>query len=244
MVVLLGVRGGVYLRRIEAAPPRQVKARTSRPAAAGRGDRAERGGWGASRDDLSATTTNLHLRGPLHHASRGPPPPLTRGRIILPHSRDASSHPSFVSRFKKALPKASPHKEGRRSADRRNCLGAASADAAAVSAETAGLSALHRGARQGGRIHHWLSSSSALPETWLHRRYPLSPVSSQPRSAETGRSAGRWGPRAARARLARPRAGTALAPPSRSHPERALRWRALIRQYVTEIGTDVKGCRG
>ena len=38
--------------------------------------------------------------------------------INLPRSRDAASHPSFASRFKKALP-VPPLKEGRRSADRR-----------------------------------------------------------------------------------------------------------------------------
>ncbi len=71
--------------------------------------------------------------------------------------------------------------------------GRARRSTAAVSAETARLSALHRGARQGGRIHHWLSSSTALPETRRIGCYPLQPVSSQPRSAETGRSAGRAG---------------------------------------------------
>ena len=64
-----------FVRKIRSreAPP------TSRPAVAGRGDRAERGGRGAGRDDPSATTTKLHLRSPLHHASRGPPPPLRGG---------------------------------------------------------------------------------------------------------------------------------------------------------------------
>ena len=76
-----------------------------------------RGGRGAGLNVSPATTTKLHLRGPLHHAAHGPPPPLSRGRIILPRSRDAASHPSFASRFKKALPTAS--QEGRRSADKR-----------------------------------------------------------------------------------------------------------------------------
>ena len=61
------------------------------------------------------------------------------------------------------------------------------------SAERARLSALYRGARQGGRIHHWLSSSTAFPETRRGGRYPLRPVSSQPSSSETGRRAGRAG---------------------------------------------------
>ena len=58
-----------------------VSVSSSRPATAGRGDRAERGGRGAGLNAPPATTTKRRVRGPLHHASRGPPPPLSRGRM-------------------------------------------------------------------------------------------------------------------------------------------------------------------
>jgi len=76
------------------------------------------------------------------------------------------------------------------------------------------LSALHRGTRQGRRIHHWLSSRTALPETRLDGRYPLLPVSSQPSSSETGRSAGRS------ATQSRPRCGVTT--PARGHRTRSV----------------------
>jgi hypothetical protein len=47
------------------------------------------------------------------------PLPRFAGADARFRSRDAPSHPSFASRFKKALPTTSPHKEGRRSADKR-----------------------------------------------------------------------------------------------------------------------------
>jgi hypothetical protein len=127
----------------------------------------------------------------------------------------------------RALPKASstrlphqgPQRRGR-SADRRIfshvrathpdvasriCAGAEAAPQTSVrslrnssASGTARLSALRRGTRQAGRNQRWLSSRPALPETRLDGRYPFSPVSSLPSTSETGRSAGRSGPRAAR----------------------------------------------
>jgi hypothetical protein len=76
------------------------------------------------------------------------------------------------------------------------------------------LSALHRGTRQGRRIHHWLSSRTALPETRLDGRYPLLPVSSQPSSSETGRSAGRSGTQS--------RPGSGVTTPARGHRPRSV----------------------
>ena len=45
----------------------------------GRGTARLRGGRGAGLDALSAMTTKRRVRGPLHHASHGPPPPLRGG---------------------------------------------------------------------------------------------------------------------------------------------------------------------
>jgi hypothetical protein len=57
---------------------------SSCPAIEGKGDRpsAERsdGGRGAGRDETLSTKAKRRVRRPLHHASRGPPPPLSRGR--------------------------------------------------------------------------------------------------------------------------------------------------------------------
>src|ERR1700691_5876826 len=40
-----------------------------------------RGGRGAGLDDSPATKATRRVGRPLHHASHGPPPPLSRGRI-------------------------------------------------------------------------------------------------------------------------------------------------------------------
>jgi len=57
---------------------------SSWPAIAGKGDHpsAERsdGGRGAGRDETLSTKAKRRVRRPLHHASRGPPPPLSQGR--------------------------------------------------------------------------------------------------------------------------------------------------------------------
>src|SRR5665213_3692144 len=66
----------------------------------------------------------------------------------------------------------------------------------------------------GRRIHHWLSSRTALPETRLDGGYPLLPVSSQPSSSETGRSAGRSGTQS--------RPGSGVTTPARGHRTRSV----------------------
>ena len=126
--------------------------------------------------------------------------------------------------------------KGRRSADRRHptklrTIGCGGVPlslsppplAGEVGRGRARLSALHRGTRQAGRNQHWLSSRPALPETRLLRALPV--VASlefyraprRPVVVPVGR-----GPRAARERFAKPRAGTALAPLSGSHLESTL----------------------
>ena len=177
--------------------------------------------------------TRRNFRNDHEAPSQTPPPPrcawspspASRGRMTCDLVLAMRLRIRVLPRHcKKALPTTSQQKKGGGAPTGAIVFGAASADAAAVSAETARLSALHRGARQGGRIHHWLSSSTALPETRLQSGVTLcrlSQVNRAPRRpvvVPVGR-----GPRAARARFARPRAGTALAPPSRSHPECALR---------------------
>jgi hypothetical protein len=102
--------------------------------------------------------------------------------------------------------------------------GRAQRSTAAASAEAARLSAPHRGTRRAGRIR--TSAQRSVPRflrPGAFGRYPLPPVSVHraPRRPVVV-PVGRW-PEAARERFARPPAGTALAPPSRSHPECALR---------------------
>ena len=57
------------------------KGSTSRPATAGRGDRAQRGGRGAGVGEFSSNENKRRVTRPLHHTTRGPPPPLSRWRI-------------------------------------------------------------------------------------------------------------------------------------------------------------------
>jgi hypothetical protein len=126
--------------------------------------------------------------------------------------------------------KSSPKNEGRRSAGKRiqpwprhaiGCCHLMPLRAQQRSLTgTARLSALRRGTRQGERIRLWLSSRPALPETKVTSgvtRLDLSAVYRAPRGPVVV-PAGR-GPRAARERFARPRAGTALAPQYGWHPE-------------------------
>ena len=51
-----------------------------RPAKAGRGDRPKGGGRGAGLAEFLSTKVKRRVERPLHHASHGPPPPLSRGR--------------------------------------------------------------------------------------------------------------------------------------------------------------------
>jgi hypothetical protein len=62
-----------------------------------------------------------------------------------------------------------------------------------------------------------------VPRFMEARRVFIPPAPRAASSSQTGVGAGRAGFRTARTRFAKPRAGTALAPPSGSHPECALR---------------------
>jgi hypothetical protein len=129
----------------------------------GEGDRAFARWKGRRPRRFSATTTKLRLRRPLHHPSGGPPPPLPRGRmndiVLAAHPR-----PSFAKPLQESPSKRLPTK---REAERRQAQSSetAPAGAAAVSAETARLSALHRGSGQ--RLYpDWLNSRPCfLPGT-------------------------------------------------------------------------------
>ena len=72
----------------------------SRPTLVGRGDRTKCGGRGAGVDEFPATTTKRRVRRPFHHAARGPPPPLSWGRIKQDRSRDAIA-PEFCQAITK-----------------------------------------------------------------------------------------------------------------------------------------------
>ncbi len=169
------------------------------PRDSGAGDRTKCGGRGAGFNDCSDPTTKRRVRSPLHHAARGPPPPLSRGqmrdlilamrlgiRALLHASRKPVQHAPinegggapkgahFICRARRG-----PARAARTNVATRPRFGRAR------------LSALHRGARRAGRIQHRLSLSPALPKTRRIGRYPLPPVLSLPRSAETGPSAGR-----------------------------------------------------
>src|ERR1700733_3370523 len=83
---------------------RSDAAATSRPAIAGGGTARLRGGRGVGLDDLSATATELCVRGGPPRPARatdGPPPPLSWGRIKLSRSQSAIFLPSRqINRFK------------------------------------------------------------------------------------------------------------------------------------------------
>jgi hypothetical protein len=68
--------------------------RLSCPAKAGKGDHPKGGGRGVELNDTLSTTAKRRVRRPLHHASHGPPPPLSRGRISAPVLA-ARMRPSF-----------------------------------------------------------------------------------------------------------------------------------------------------
>ena len=68
----------------------------SRPAVAGRGDRAKRGGRGADIDTFLATKEKRRVGRPLHHASltlAWSPSPLSRGRMRIPLKPRAALRP-------------------------------------------------------------------------------------------------------------------------------------------------------
>ncbi len=186
---------------------------SSCPAIAGKGDHpsAERldGGRGAGRDETLSTKAKRRVRRPLHHASRGPPPPLSRrAENITLRSRAALfvCAPSFANGFTK---RASPR--GRRSAERRvlrdhsalsqRCRWAGSwrapllADALAFRRSTAALAKTFR---------RWLSP---VP------RFMAAPTDVTPSatraasSSQTGVGAGRAGFRTARERSYEPHPG-------------------------------------
>jgi hypothetical protein len=203
----------------------------SAPAIAGEGDRPKGGGGGAGLNATSAIQENIgvyidrlaaattrRVQRPLHHAARGPPPPLSRGGWReLPRSRGACA-PEFCQ--------ASHHfclqkNKGRRSAGRRNCpvdprharrrchplaLRArprVQRDALASRRSTAALAeALTSRLNLGPRF---LESPGANGRTL--------PGASAASSSRTGPSAGRAGPRGRPgADRILPPAGTALAP--------------------------------
>ncbi len=171
---------------------------------------------------------------------------------MLPRSRDAASHPSFASRFKKALP-VPPLKEGRRSAERRTTGSAPpqkrkpasvcgehhrflprtardqSGGALAFRRPTA---ALRRGSYPSTRLR------AALPGiTGSKREDPLRHQCSQHLAVRS--RAGRSMPKAARTRVTSPPPGTAPAPSIGCHRSTSLRWASL--PDVTITGTNVKG---
>ena len=90
----------------------------SRPAIAGRGDRTKCGGRGAGFNDCSDPTTKRRVRSPLHHAPRGPPPPLSRGRIQAIVLAMRLGTRGLLHALRKPVQHA-PNNEGGRSAERR-----------------------------------------------------------------------------------------------------------------------------
>ena len=173
---------------------------SSRPATAGRGDRAL-ARWAGRGHRRSFCDDN--------EASRQTPPPPPFGWSPSPaiagadarsRSRDAPWHPRFAARFKKARPTAS-QKEGRRSAERRvRFLPCPAGPGARHANECCHSSALRARSPFGApprysprRTHPDIGSalSPALPETRPCGALPRSAYLSLPRSAETGRNAGR-----------------------------------------------------
>ena len=158
------------------------------------------------------------------------------GRKRVPFSRCAfCSRPEFCQSYETGL-----HKEGRRSAERRvvnsratlsdvairECCGrgARHGRSACTNPPLAGALAFRRSAAAlvAGRTMH--NSVQAALHAIKTRRCHLRPwITLKPSTWLAGRHAGGDDTRTARERLARPPAGTALAPPSGSHPECALR---------------------
>jgi hypothetical protein len=158
-----------------------------------------RGGRGVGLDDFPAKTTKLHLRSPLHHAARGPPPPLRGGGCTPSFSRcgyrirgllHAARKPVHTPQITKGggAPKGAylfAVPGGARRAPRQRMLPSVRASGAlALRRSTAVLAAPDASG-------HRLSPSPALPETRRIRALPSAACLSLPRSAETGRRAGR-----------------------------------------------------
>ena len=160
--------------------------------------------------------------------------------VPLPHFRGGGCAPPFsrcvcaseVCHATARKPFGLPIKEGRRSAERRAVRGRIDGCGARHAGECCHSPALRArspfGApprRSPGRTHPPLAQlqyraswDEAATGVTLCRQSPVNRAPRRPVVVPVGR-----GPRAARAQFARPRAGTALAPPSRSHPECALR---------------------
>src|SRR5271163_4668195 len=110
-------------------------------------------------------------RGPLtlaRYARSTSPRATGRGEKAISFSRGV-----FASEFCHVTVRKPSH-EGRRSAERRIVFGAASSDAAAVSAETARLSALHRGLALANQ--RLCSAPAALPGFSAMGCHPILPV--------------------------------------------------------------------
>ena len=109
--------GALYLRRIEAAPLRQVKARNLLPPPAGGRSRAQRRGWGQVRCLRRAHRDAAHpTRTP---AARAPPPAGEGENKSPPFSRCVFASEACHATARKPFPRPPPTKEGRRSAEKR-----------------------------------------------------------------------------------------------------------------------------
>jgi hypothetical protein len=156
-----------------------------------------RGGRGACFNASPATQKLPHRLRPLHHASHGPPPPLSRGRmktrnlVLAARLRCAivTRRDGFASNGREAfhLPP-----RGRRSAERRMPSTVRTLQCGSVL--SGGRSPSGAPPRRSPGRTHPASAQLQFPrflKPGCIGRYPLPPVSSLPRSAETGRSAGR-----------------------------------------------------
>ena len=158
----------------------------------------------------SATATKLHLRRPLHHASRGPPPPLTRGRMSACVLAARLCARALRRTPRNPLP---PNKTGRRSADRR--IQPIRPLRLRPRTRRAGALASRRSTADssGGRTIPGSAPRPRFLRPGFGGRYPLLTTCLSPASSSrTGPFAGRAVPRVARARGANPPAGLALAP--------------------------------
>ena len=79
---------------------------------------AKDGGRGAGLNVSPASTTKRRVRRPLHHAPRGPPPPLSRGRIQAIVLAMRLGTRGLLHALRKPVQHA-PNNEGGRSAERR-----------------------------------------------------------------------------------------------------------------------------
>ena len=140
----------------------------------------------------SSRATKLRLRRPLHHASRGPPPPLSRGRMKRASSFSRCIRIRVIpSKATNLLP---PNKKG------------GGAPIGAIQPSSAPSRVRQRADRRAPAFRRSTAalatpvatSIGSAPDPRFLRpgsfgRYPLSPVSSLPSTSETGRSAGRSG---------------------------------------------------